>query len=170
MDEIFTSGVAKRLSLNEIAGPYFGRMVTTRQVRLALRQLRGTATPEEFADQARVARATVYRIDDLEGTKMYSPRIETIAALAQARGLTLSSFFARIEGLPTAEVMGTDQMHRKAANDGHSVSAPDVLSTEQGRLLLVAALGKLADTIERATDRFARPQVSQAPRKTSRGR
>jgi DNA-binding XRE family transcriptional regulator len=82
-------------------------MVDSQLVRAALRQLRTDAnmTPEEFADGAGVSRATVYRIEDLE--KTYAPRIETVSMLVESRHITLSEFFARIEGLPAPDVSDT---------------------------------------------------------------
>jgi len=78
-------------------------MITSQQVRLALRKLRTDANlePNEFADEAGVHRSTVYRIEKLE--QRYSPKIETISALAESRGFTLTEFFARLEGIPAKE-------------------------------------------------------------------
>lgn len=84
---------------HRLGGQQWPRMVTSRQVREALRRLRTEARlePEEFADEAGVNRATVYRIEDF--SKNYAPKIETVSALAESRDLSLAEFFASIEGI-----------------------------------------------------------------------
>lgn len=99
MSAILLQGGDNRLIPRELAEQYLRHMVTSRQVREALRKLRTDARrePWEFADEARVDRATVYRIEKFD--KPYSPKIETISALVESRGLTLAAFFAAIEGV-----------------------------------------------------------------------
>jgi transcriptional regulator with XRE-family HTH domain len=100
---IFSQGGDKRRSSGTLGGKQWPQMITSRQVRAALRKLRTDAnlTPEEFADEASVHRATVYRIEKMEKTNY--PRIETISALVESRGLTVTAFFARIEGVTNLE-------------------------------------------------------------------
>lgn len=80
--------------------------VDSKRVHLALRQLITDTkmTPEEFADEAGIDRSTVYRI---LGDKTYVPRIETMVALLESRSLTLSAFYARIEGAPPPPDLGS---------------------------------------------------------------
>lgn len=76
-------------------------MVDTNEVRRALRQLRtdrAKLTPQQLADQSGVDRATIYRIEDLTAAD-YTPKIETISALAEAMGLSITGLFLEIESL-----------------------------------------------------------------------
>lgn len=84
-------------------------MVDSRQVRLALRELRTSKnmTPEEFADAGTVSRATVYRIEDFE-TK-YAPKVSTVSALLEGVGLTLAEFFGKLEGAAFAAPATSDE-------------------------------------------------------------
>lgn len=120
-------------------------MVTSRQVRRELQRIRGEASPEEFADQAEVNRATVYRIEDFDGTPKYSPRIETISKLAAARGLTVSAFFAQIEGLPTASPQSTtvELLTQGVPDDSRAVPAASLTLRQE---LSVACLAAAKDT------------------------
>jgi transcriptional regulator with XRE-family HTH domain len=123
VDAIILKKLCKlRLGLG-LARPYSDRMVDSQQVRAALRQLRTDAklTPEEFADEAGVDRATVYRIEDLK--KKYAPKIETVSALTESRGLTLTAFFSSIEGLPAPGADATTQApSTRQADHGGDVS------------------------------------------------
>lgn len=107
MNAIFSQRGDKPSAVSGLDGQYWPRMVTPEQVRLALRKLRTDAkmTPEEFADEAQVHRSTVYRIEKME--KDYVPRIDTISALVDSRGLTVTEFFARIEGVAQLTTQGS---------------------------------------------------------------
>lgn len=124
MGEIFFSEAISPCTAAIYARQYLAVM-DSQQVRAALRQLRTDAklTPEEFADSAGVSRATVYRIEELNTT--YAPRIETVSQLVKSRDLTLSAFFARIEGLSNGNVSDTLQSHPVLNQQGnHATSDP----------------------------------------------
>lgn len=135
MDATFFQKCDNLSKSRDLAGQY-GAVVDSRQVRMALRKLRTDAnlTPEEFADEASVNRATVYRIEDMDSR--YGPKVETISALVASRGLSLTEFFARIEGV-TQAVLPSDQ--GSTANEalhqgGRDVPASPVESDRLSRL------------------------------------
>jgi len=142
-------------------------MVEPRKIRVALRQLRVEAnmTPEEFADEAGVSRATVYRIEELNTS--YAPRVDTVAALVVSRGMTLSSFFARIEGLQAPSNGGTTSVplitiQRSLDSNGpnppvSSSSAPKPLDDTNAVIAAnSAALVHLARALDRIGERLDR--------------
>lgn len=104
-------------------------MVDSKQVRLALRDLRTTKnlTPEEFADAGGVGRATVYRIEDF--TAEYSPKIETICALVEGVDLRLAEFFIGLEDLRWQTPVGKELAPARtdASADDHTSDA-DVIA------------------------------------------
>jgi transcriptional regulator with XRE-family HTH domain len=130
-------------------------MVTTRQVQDALRQLRIEANlaPEEFADEAAVGRATVYRIENQK--KVYAAKIETISALVASRGLTLSAFFARIEGLPARPLSEYDRASTSKSGETttHAPSVPSAAALTEKHLVAISA--NIADAIDRGVERLA---------------
>lgn len=158
MGEIIFRDPDKSRSARKLARQYLPGMVDSRQVCLALRQLISEAklSAEEFADEAGVARATVYRIEGAD-KKKYSPRTETISALVESRGLTITAFFARIEGLPTPVAAGHNAPAIPASTGAtahdHSVPSASAISDKA----VVLAVG---DTIADAVDRgFARVEA-----------
>lgn len=136
-------------------------MVSSKEVRAALRELRGKISPDDFADEAGVNRATVYRIEDLK--RSYTPRIETIDALVRSRGLTLSAFFAQLEGLHAQPDDGRASSARPLTRGADpSVSRP---LDDTGAL--VAGLSSAVVTLARSIDRLG--ERAGAPREQTAG-
>lgn len=134
--------------LQRCDGPrrYLAGMLTSRDVQMALRQLFGTARPEDIADETGVDRATVYRI---LGPKPYCPRFDQIAKIIDAlgHGITVSAFFARIEGL------------QLSATDSKNVGLHNTAEEADGRHPIPPARPPLDDTnavIHRNTEAFIR--------------
>jgi DNA-binding phage protein len=161
----YSSGACKSLCCDELARPYWPTMVTTRQVRRALRELMGAEKPGEFAEAAGVDRATVYRVINVEGNKDYTPQIETIAAMAMARGLTLSQFFLTIEAAArttsTAENRPSETHSR--AGDGDPVQAERAARSLLDTNTVLVAMGEaIADGIDRGIERLLKARKQDA--------
>lgn len=115
-------------------------------------------------ETAGVDPSTLNRIEGVKKYPNHKPDLETIEALVRAMGLTLSAFFARIEGVsvspPTIK-----------ADDGDSLPATSVVSFEEQGQFLLAATGQLVAAIDRAADRIAvGRKVHAVARKTPRRR
>jgi transcriptional regulator with XRE-family HTH domain len=147
---------------------YSAGMVDLKRVRAALRQLRTDAnlTPEELADEVGVDRSTVYRIENPNSRQ--SPRIDTVSAIVESRGLTLSDFFAQIEGLPPTRrhELHSPPLNPKTPEADHG-RAVSIESSDVDRLY---ALGEaLAESFSRAVDRLvdARTQNTKTRTRTA---
>lgn len=168
----FTKGGNLRIGL-DLARQYCGAMVTARQVCLALRELMGRESPEDFADGAGVNRATVYRIVNLDTEKDYQPKIETISALVESKGLTLSGFFRQIEGLPSpipddqesASVSGSGGAPHGRSLPGDSLSADYFVQQQFFESFAV----ELARAIDRLIDARVTDRPDRQPRAPRRG-
>lgn len=162
MDAIFSQHGDKPWFQQGLGGEYLPRMVTSQQVRAALRQLRTDAKmePDEFADEARVNRATVYRIEQMD--RDYSPRIETISALVESRGLTLTAFFATIENA-AAVTPPTDA--ETAAQVRSFLALP-----EKARAWLLTAPPEFLALIAPPTGESTPAPLAEAHTKVARGR
>jgi transcriptional regulator with XRE-family HTH domain len=75
-----------------------------RRVRETLRDLRleKKIGPTELADDAGIAKTTVYRIEDVNKDPDKEMDLETIEKLTAAMDVPLSVFFARVEGITEA--------------------------------------------------------------------
>ena len=130
-----------------------------------LRIERKMGVPELAAD-AGIAKTTVYRLENLNDDPDRGPDLETIEKLTTAMGLTLSSFFARIEGLKTAESGGHDRapLADKAADHGRTVSerSEDVLVQQE---FMAALMEQFAGAVDRLVESRTenRPAVRATP-------
>lgn len=72
-------------------------MSLKRQIQRVIRELMAEAkmSPEEFADDTKVSRATIYRI---ENSRPYAPGADVIEKILAARSISLREFFDRVEG------------------------------------------------------------------------
>lgn len=163
MDAIFSQHGDKPWFQQGLGGEYLPRMVTSQQVRAALRQLRTDAKmePDEFADEAQVNRATVYRIEQMD--RDYSPRIETISALVESRGLTLTAFFATIEKAAAAVSPATDA--ETTAQVRSFLALP-----EKARAWLLTAPPEFLALIAPSTGESTPAPLAEANTKVARGR
>lgn len=100
---------------------------------------------KDLASMADVERTTVYRVENTKAAPDYRPDFETMEKLASAMNLTLSQFFARIEGLPS---------------DGQAVTLP--ITPELGAPAHVPSASefqRMADLCFRAAERSGRLTV-----------
>lgn len=132
--------------MRELSASYSAEMVEPAHVREALKRLIGnaTGTPEEIAEEAGVSRATVYRvIGDGDGL----PSGKNMIALVQWAGISLSAFFAQIEGESALSRDGSDRAEPQP-NASNSVQ-PTADTANQQRATLDAIGGLLDIYIDR---------------------
>lgn len=135
-------------------------------VQRALRDVIGAVDPAEFAKDSGVAKATIYRILKVGAPKPYAPRIDTIIAILKERGLSLSEFFARVEGLPAQPFRDRSSTPEVAS---HGADTALSSATHVPESLFIAGLQNLALTIDRAVDRLiaARTPARRARKQTA---
>lgn len=133
-----------------------------RRLREALRALRfekKLGVPE-LATDAGLNKTTVYRLEDVDTEPDRELDLVTLEKLTTAMGLTLSEFFARIEGLP-AQPFGDRSSHGADTALSSATHVPESL--------FIAGLQNLALTIDRAVDRLiaARTPARRARKQTA---
>lgn len=144
------------------------------ELRVVLRQLRTDArlSPEELATEADVSRSTIYR---LENGEIEEPDLQTLRRIVGALGVTLSSFFAQIEGLkgPRTELQNLPSENQTRTADASTPlpTSDAALSTTDLAALITAGVSGLGESLERAIDRAAdRILTAREPAATPRDR
>jgi DNA-binding phage protein len=106
-------------------------------VQQALREVIGGVSIPEFAKDAGVGKDTIYRIMDVDKPP-YVPAVVQIAKIVAAKGLTLTDFFARVEGHARIAVAPQDAEIREHADSSIHASG-DPFIAQLIRLCLRAA-------------------------------
>ncbi len=138
-------------------------VVESQAVRAALRAfLRPNETPAQFADRTGLSPATIYRLMAIDSE--ISPSIDTISAIVSADGLTLSAFFAQLEGESAQPHSGSNRA-QPPANATHQV--PERITgdsgTREGMLLAAATITEaLTAVINKGFDRLLNAQEQAA--------
>lgn len=135
-------------------------------IRRELRRVRRAKdwTLDKVRDESGVDRAAIHKIENVDKYPTYEPGIETVTKIVEGMGLTLSSFFARIEGLPTTDGASTDRPSpTKAADHARVVSdrSADALVQQE-------FLAALAEQFISAVDRLVDARAKNRPDHTAK--
>jgi len=125
--------------------------VDWRGIRNALRMRRAEIQMpvNELRDRSGISRTTIYRIENVTDIPDHEMDLETVAALTNALGLTLSQLFGRIETLRArdeGDIVPSSSPHSKQApsdptlvSGGFSAGTPEAESQRLAALCLRAA-------------------------------
>lgn len=99
-DAIFLDG-PQTVATAGVASMHNARVLDWPALRGELRRLRAEndLTREELQKLSGVEKTTIYRIENTKEMPDYKPDFDTVSALLVAMEITLSAFFARIEGV-----------------------------------------------------------------------
>ena len=139
-------------------------------LREELRKLREQSdfTLDELAVSSGLNRATIHAIENIKREPDLKPELETVERLVVAMGLTLSEFFARIEGLNVSPERGTTSILNPQGGEEHvrggvpgGGGVPDAFVQSA---MLTAIADTLAERFDAAIDRLieAREQTATA--------
>ena len=125
---------------------------------------------DDLAEKSGVNRSAIH---DIETNRKGKPRLETIAKMVEGMGLTLSEFFARIEGLKAPSPASTNRavVLSTEHGGGNTVHTPT-----DDRTVLFGGFSAIVEAIDRAADRIigAREQAAtprdRAPARDARRR
>lgn len=116
----------------------------------------------DLAEKAGVERTTIYHLEKIEKEPDHEPDFKTLEKLALAMGLTLSAFFARIEGLKTdspSSQTAASQKQPKTTEDPRGPAplpaAASYLSPFVPEAIIIRVAETLAETFIRSIDRLA---------------
>lgn len=163
-------------------GCAYNRAVDFQVVREALRRARDRApverkgaqrfgmTLDEAAARSGLNRATIHSIENIKREPSLKPELETIERLTIAYGLTVSSFFAQIEGLPAPLSLGENAsinpQSQGQAHEGVQALVPEDQVTATVIKTLARLLAQANARADAAGDRQApgpRPDTNKRP-------
>jgi transcriptional regulator with XRE-family HTH domain len=124
-------------------------MVDYMQMRKALRRERIAAglTLDALAQRSGLNRATIHSIENVKREPTLRPELNTVDRLVNALGLTLASFFARLE--TSSALLNADAESRTEGGSGQRL-----WQARGGEHRLVAAVRQVAGKLHRGIDRF----------------
>lgn len=164
-----------------LAGAQKSLVLDWRAVRAELRRLRDVndLTREELQKLSGVEKTTIYRIENTKELPDYKPDFDTVDALLAAMDITLSDFFARIEGLPPTRQTDPESRtnsHNLGAEHDRALSAAERSADTLVQRTFIAALAQeIAIAVDRLIDaraknRTARKTTSAAARRSRKTR
>lgn len=123
---------------------------------------------------AAIAKSTVNRIENVYGEPDHVPDIETIERWVLATGLTLSSFFARIEGLQAQPLVSTTTVPL-AESEKTEHATPPVASSPSVRVRDLEVFGRafgraIVEEFRRDSQRKNQSRPSEKPKRRARPR
>jgi len=136
-------------------------------------QKRSGLTLDRLQENSGVDRAVIHRIESVRKYPRYKPGIDTVLRLVEGMGLTLSSFFAEIEGGPKVGLQPAIPQSQNSpvpqhleADHGRDLPAGVVLTNEQYEEYrrLRAREAAAAESVEQATKTRAQKSVRSRPR------
>lgn len=136
-----------------------------RRVRETLRDLRIESKMDvpELAEEAGVNKTTVYRLEELDEEPDRVIALATIEGLVRAMGLTLATFFARVEGTDLSRHSTDQESELQGGSDVPASAERDRLSRLESELsTLKAQFGVLQNATGRIIDRAFPPAKSRA--------
>lgn len=144
--------------------------VEWKAIRQALRVRRAELHMEvnELRTKSGIGRTTIYRIENIADLPDHVMDLETVEALSNAMGLSLSELFLRIEGLQMSEPTRHTPAPLKAGAHGAAVQKE---LSDIDRTFLLAIGETLAESFDRSIDKLiaARtPTTSAAERQSLR--
>lgn len=146
------------IDLSAVAGVQNAWVLDWTAVRAEVRRLRAenNLTRQELQALSGVEKTTIYRVENTKELPDYKPDFDTIVRLLTAMEVTVSKFFARIEGLtPTAEV-ATVSPSPATLGGGDRSSIPRTLDDTTAIIAAnSAALVALARSLDRLTETLA---------------
>lgn len=135
-------------------------------IRKGLRKVRQDrkVTLRVLHEKTGISPSTINRIERVEKYPTHKPDLETLIALLAAMGLTLSAFFAQIEGLKTDDGGATDLAPPRRAHHGGDVSAALARTADSvvQREFLTALVAEFVGAIDRLV--ATRAEDRRAPR------
>lgn len=146
-------------------------------VRVALRRAREASRTSRAALEERsgVTEGTIWKIEtgwtDPRSGKPYMPSAEQFLRLVVALpDITVSQFFAQIEGLPAPVEVDKNQTSLKGGADGGSPSvsaSPDTIAIMGGIRAIVGAINKQTDRLSPPREQAASPRPRRPRRPAS---